>query len=99
MIVEDLYSEPYMLSNYEETPIVSLFMSKTIPFCIISQKSSVYPNLQDCANDPYPPRLDMQGLQLSLVPIGSTEPFLSRTDPLLESFLNMGLKLLALEAS
>jgi len=40
----------------------------------------------------------MQGLQLSLAPIESTEPFLSHADPLLESFLNMEPKLLALEA-
>jgi len=47
LILEDLYSEPYMLSHHEENPIVSLFMRRTIPFCIISQKSSVYPSLQD----------------------------------------------------
>ena len=41
----------------------------------------------------------MQGLQLSLALIRSTEPFLSCSDPLLESFLNKELKLPALEAS
>ena len=33
--------------HHEETPIMSLFMSKTFPFCTISQESSFYPNLQD----------------------------------------------------
>ena len=47
MILEDLYSVPDMLSYHEETPIVSLFMSRKIPFWIISQKSSIYPSLQD----------------------------------------------------
>jgi len=47
MILEDLYSVADMFSYHEETPIVSLFMSRTIPFCIISQKSSIYPSLQD----------------------------------------------------
>ena len=45
--MEDLYSVPDILSYHEETPIVSLFMSRTNPFYIISQKSSVYPSLQD----------------------------------------------------
>jgi len=47
MILEDLYSEPYMLFHHEETPIMSLLMSQIISFCIISQESSVYPSLQD----------------------------------------------------
>ena len=47
VILEDLYSEPYMLPLHEETPIVSLFMSRTIPFCTISPKSYVFPSLQD----------------------------------------------------
>ena len=47
LILEDLYSEPYMLSLHEETPIVSLFMSKTNPFCTISLKSYVFPSLRD----------------------------------------------------
>lgn len=46
-INEDLYSEPYMLSHHEDTLVMSLFMRRTIPFCIISQESSFYPSLQD----------------------------------------------------
>jgi len=47
LILEDLYSEPCMLSHHEENPIVSLFMSKTIPLYIISQESFVLPSLHD----------------------------------------------------
>ena len=47
MILEDLYSVPNMLSHHEETPSMSLFMSRIIPLCIISQESSFYPSLQD----------------------------------------------------
>jgi len=47
VILDDFYNEPYMLSLHEENPIFSLFMSRTIPFCKISNKSSVFPSLQD----------------------------------------------------
>ena len=47
LILEDLYSEPHMLCVHEETPIVSLFMSRSIPFCTISPEASVFPSLQD----------------------------------------------------
>lgn len=43
-ILEDLYSVPDMLSYHEETPIVSLFMRRTIPFWSFPK---VYPSLQD----------------------------------------------------
>ena len=47
LILEDLYSEPRMLCLHEETPIMCLFMSRSIPFCTISPKTFVFPNLQD----------------------------------------------------
>ena len=47
LILEDLYSEPCMLCLHEETPIMSLFMSRSIPFCTISLETSILPSLQD----------------------------------------------------
>jgi len=57
--VRDLYSGPYRLSLYEETPIVSLFMSKTIPFCTISPKSSIFPVYKTGANGACLPHTNM----------------------------------------
>ena len=51
------------------------------------------------ANDHFPPRVDMQGLTLSLARSGATVLCSSRISPLMESFLNKELKLPTLEAS
>lgn len=88
-----------MISYNEETPIMSLFMSRTIPFCIISQNLLFIPVYKIDANDPFPPCADMKGLQLYLMLIRSTQPFLSHANPLLEKNLNMDPKLPTLEAS
>jgi len=50
-------------------------------------------------NDPCSPRIDMQGLKLSLALAGATKICSSRAGPLMESFLNKESKLPALEAS
>ena len=47
LILEDLYSEPHILFLREETPIMSLFMSRLFPFSTISPKTSVLPSLKE----------------------------------------------------
>ena len=99
LIPDDLYSEPYMPTLHEETPIVSLFMSRSIPFCTISPTTSVCPSLKDRTYGPSSPRANMQGLTLSLALTRATKLCFSHAGPLMESFLNKKLKLLVLEAS
>jgi len=42
LILEDLYSKPHMLFIHEETPIVPLFMTRSIPFYTISTETSIF---------------------------------------------------------
>jgi len=47
LILEDLYREPHTLFLHGETPIMSLFMSRSFPFCTISPETSAFPSLQE----------------------------------------------------
>lgn len=88
LILEDLYSEPYMIFLHEGTPIVSLFMSRSFPFCTISLETSVLPSLRNGVNGLCLPSADVQRLALLLTPIKAFELCLGHVDPAMEIFLN-----------
>jgi len=59
LILEDLYSEPCMLFLHGETPIMSLSINISFPFCTISLKLMFFPVYKIDTNDLCLPHADV----------------------------------------
>ena len=85
-ILEDIYSELYMLFHHEEHAFTSLFIYRTFPSYIISQESSFKLSFQTGISAQFLPCTDLQSLKPGLAPYSTSEPFFTRADPILASF-------------
>ena len=83
----------------KKLPLCPSSLEDQFPFAPFPLKLLFFLIYKTDANGPYLPHADMQGLALSLAPTRATELRSSLSRPRMESFLNIELKLLALEAS